>query len=65
MITLKINIDKIMMKKKYKYIKYKYYILVWKLIMNYFMKKYENKDMRKYIEINIQMQMLFKNELIK
>ena len=34
-------------------------------MMNYIMKNHENKDMREYMKIDIQMQASFENELKK
>ena len=54
MIALKIVIDEIVMKMRYKCIEYKYCILIWDLMMNYIMKNHENKNMREYMKVNIQ-----------
>ena len=53
-IILKVIINEIIIKIRYKYIKYKYYILIWKLMINYFIKYYKDKDIRKSIEIRFQ-----------
>ena len=65
MIALEVVIDEIALEIEYKYIKCEYCTLVWRLMIDYFMKIHESKDMRKYMKVNIQMQVSFENELKK
>jgi Zn ribbon nucleic-acid-binding protein len=64
-IALEAVINEIAMKMGHKCIKCGHYTLIWKSMIDHFMKNHENKDARKCTETDSQMQTSFGGELMK